>query len=149
MRIPDPRPGQVISYSYLWASEHERGQEEGLKDRPCAVIIVLAQASDTQRVVVLPITHSAPADASHAVEIPAATKARMGLDGQRSWIILTEANRFTWPGPDIRPIAGGGSGSDEATSLYGMLPPGLFNIARNRLQTLALTHHIRQVPRTE
>ena len=42
-----------------------------------------------------------PHDPEAAVEIPLATKMRLGLDDDRSWIILTEANRFTWPGPDL------------------------------------------------
>jgi hypothetical protein len=29
MTIALPLPGEVISYSYLWADEHEAGQEEG------------------------------------------------------------------------------------------------------------------------
>ena len=33
------------------------------------------------------------------MEIPLATKARLGLDDARSWIVLNEANRFIWPGP--------------------------------------------------
>ncbi len=35
-------------------------------------------------------------------EIPHATKHRLELDVERSWIVLTEANRFAWPGPDLR-----------------------------------------------
>jgi len=38
-----------------------------------------------------------------AVEISHETKRRLGLDDDRSWIVLTEANRFAWPGPDLRP----------------------------------------------
>lgn len=40
MVFPVPVPGLVIRYSYLWASEHARGQEEEVKDRPCAVVLV-------------------------------------------------------------------------------------------------------------
>jgi hypothetical protein len=29
--FPEPVPGLVIRYSYLWAEEHRRGQEEGVK----------------------------------------------------------------------------------------------------------------------
>jgi len=36
--LPTPRPGLVIRYSYLWAREHDQGREEGVKDRPCAVL---------------------------------------------------------------------------------------------------------------
>ena len=38
MSLPTPRPGLVIRYAYLWADEHRRGAEEGLKDRPCAIV---------------------------------------------------------------------------------------------------------------
>jgi hypothetical protein len=44
-----------------------------------------------------------PTDKRHAVEIPAQTKARLKLDDAQSWIITTEVNVFTWPGPDLRP----------------------------------------------
>lgn len=54
------------------------------------------------------------------VEIPAATKRRLGLDDECSWIVLTESNRFVWPGPDVRPI-------DGETGYYGALPPALFD----------------------
>ena len=40
MPLPEPVPGLVIRYSYLWADEHERGQEEGVKDRPCAIVLM-------------------------------------------------------------------------------------------------------------
>jgi len=30
----------VISYSYLWRHESEAGQTEGVKDRPCAIVMV-------------------------------------------------------------------------------------------------------------
>jgi hypothetical protein len=33
MPIPNPEPGLVISYAYLWHDEHHAGREEG-KDRP-------------------------------------------------------------------------------------------------------------------
>jgi hypothetical protein len=35
-----PAPGLVIRYVYLWSHEWVRGQEEGVKDRPCAIILV-------------------------------------------------------------------------------------------------------------
>jgi hypothetical protein len=43
---------------------------------------------------VLPITHSAPPDPADAIEIPAETKNRLGLDTDRSWVVITEANQF-------------------------------------------------------
>ena len=116
--MPEPVPGLVIHYSYLWAEEYGRGQEEGRKDRPCAIILVTADAEGDRSVTVLPITHAQPSDPALAVEIPAATKQRLGLDDERSWACLTEANRFIWPGPDLRPANAG----DMTSVAYGMLP---------------------------
>ena len=135
--FPKPVAGQVISYAYLWQSEHLLGQEEGLKDRPCAVILVIATEDGEERVTVLPITHTPPARPELAIEIPATTKRRIGMDDDRSWVVLTEANRFTWPGPDLRPTKRG----DSATVLYGELPGNLLIkirdafIALQRIQT--------------
>jgi hypothetical protein len=39
--IPAPKPAQVIRYSYLWADEHEAGRDEGIKDRPVAIVLAL------------------------------------------------------------------------------------------------------------
>jgi hypothetical protein len=33
-----------------------------------------------------------------AVEIPAVVKRHLGLDEARSWIVVSEINRFIWPG---------------------------------------------------
>ena len=41
MSWPTPQAGLVIRYSYLWQSEAAAGREEGVKDRPCAVILVV------------------------------------------------------------------------------------------------------------
>lgn len=99
MPLPKPVQGLVIRYSYLWRAEHLRGQEEGVKDRPCAVILVTAVENGEEVVTVLPITHLPPADDHLAVEILMATKLRLGLDIERSWVMLSEANRFVWPAP--------------------------------------------------
>jgi hypothetical protein len=47
---------------------------------------------------VCPVTHSPPSDPGDAIEIPPATKRRLGLDDERSWIVLTESNRFVCQG---------------------------------------------------
>jgi len=56
--LPKPEPGLVIRYSYLWRAEHLRGQEEGVKDRPCAIVLAPERVEDDTLVVVLPVTHS-------------------------------------------------------------------------------------------
>ena len=123
MDFPKPVPGLVIRYSYLWHFEHLRGQEEGVKDRPCAVILVTTDNEGEKIVTVLPITHTPPSDPNLSVEIPSLTKQRLGLDDQRSWVVLSEANRFIWPGPDLRLFSSG----DAASVSYGLLPSNLFN----------------------
>ena len=108
MSLPAPRPGLVIRYSYLWAREAEDGRDEGVKDRPCAIVLVVLDERDRQRVQVLPVTHSPPDDPRDALEIPQPVKARLGLDHERSWIVLTELNEFIWPGPDLHFLPGRG-----------------------------------------
>ena len=110
----------VIRYAYLWADEHGAGREEGSKDRP-AVILLAVSAGNQAEVLALPITHTPPSDPETALELPPATKARLGLDGERSWAVLTEVNRFAWPRPDLRPIS-----PQKDTCLYGCLPEGVF-----------------------
>ena len=130
MSWPTPHQGLVIRYLYLWEREAREGREEGTKDRPCAVILVLLRDVEPPIVRVLPITHSLPQDARGALEIPPETKRRLGLDSERSWVVLDEANDFIWPGPDLRPVLHG----DPASAFYGVLPPGFMQILRERLQ---------------
>ena len=145
MALPVPVPGLVIRYSYLWQAEHARGREEGVKDRPCAIILVSADDAGERVVTVLPISHASPADPRLSVEIPAATKQRLGLDEARSWVVLTEANRFVWPGPDLRPLRRGDAGSVA----HGLLPFGLFEEIRLKFLAALTTRGSRVVPRSE
>jgi mRNA-degrading endonuclease toxin of MazEF toxin-antitoxin module len=105
--LPIPERGLVISYAYLWHSEYEQGREEGVKDRPCVIVLAIEEKDGKRLVTVAPVTHSPPSIANAAVEIPPATKQRLGLDDAQSWIMVSETNCFAWPGPDLRPIGGG------------------------------------------
>ena len=145
MALPEPVPGLVIRYSYLWAEEHRRGQEEGVKDRPCAIVLITADAQGEQWVTVLPVTHTPRADLEFSVEIPAATKRRLGLDDERSWVVLSEANRFLWPGPDLRPARQG----DAASVAYGQLPYTLFEEIRQKFIAAIRARRAGVVPRSE
>src|ERR1700761_988956 len=122
MALPEPVPGLVIRYSYLWRREHLAGREDGQKDRPCALVAAIRTMSGDKRVLVLPITHTPPGTGVAAIEIPQTTKRLLGLDETRSWIVVSEYNEFIWPGPDLRPVPGG----DDGSISYGLLPPGLF-----------------------
>ncbi|MBS0472607.1 MAG: hypothetical protein JSR60_16155 [Proteobacteria bacterium] len=117
-----PQRGSVVRYSYLWAREHRRGQIEGLKDRPTLVLSLSIRVENNRtRVLVVPVTHARPANPADGVEIPAAVKRQLGLDREPAWIVTTESNTFTWPGPDLRPIPEKPAG----TFIYGQVPDGL------------------------
>ncbi len=145
MSWPRPQPGLVIRYSYLWHREALAGREEGVKDRPCAVILAFQDEDGRTRVYALPITHSAPASGEDAVEIPAVVKARLGLDGARSWVVVDEANLFHWPGPDLRFLPGKGPES----AVYGFLPPAFFRVVRDRFLAADRAKKAVLVARTE
>lgn len=116
----------MIRYAYLWRAEHLRGQEEGVKDRPCAIVLAAAEDDGRLMVTVVPVTHSPPSANTAAIEIPAETKRRLQLDSERSWIVVSEANTFAWPGPDIRPLV-----PDKPETLaFGFLPAKFFREVR-------------------
>jgi hypothetical protein len=137
----DIRVGHVLRYSYLWHWQFAEGRDEGDKDRPCFVLaLVVTETDGTKFVRVLPVTHTPPANSADAIEIPQAVKNRLKLDDERSWIILTESNKFVWPGPDLRPLG-------TETGYYGPLPPALFEEVKRRFVALARDH--KQTGRTE
>jgi hypothetical protein len=143
--FPEPHAGLVIRYSYLWKREFDAGREEGTKDRPCAIVMTVVDEEGDKEVLVLPVTHSPPADSADAIEIPPATKSRLGLDGERSWIVIIEANEFVWPGPDLRTVPG----RDESTIAYGPLPPRFFAYVRDKFLERDRHEKSRRVKRTE
>jgi len=145
MNWPTPRAGLVIRYSYLWQSEAVAGREEGVKDRPCAVVLATEVLGGDTVVYVLPITHAAPLDPDDAVELPQPTKIRLGLDSDRSWIVVSEGNSFIWPGPDLRPLPR----KDQESAAYGVLPRPLFNAIKARFLTRVRDRRAGIVKRSE
>ena len=123
MPLPAPRPGLVVSYAYLWHHEHRAGREEGRKNRPCVIVLAVKRTTaDAILVRVVPVTHSAPDEPAAAVELPRPVKRHLGLDDERSWVVLDEINEFAWPGFDLRPIS-----PSQDRFEYGFLPPRLFD----------------------
>lgn len=119
MALPDPEPGLVISYAYLWRWQEDRGASEAEKDRPAVVVLV---SGDPPEILVVPITSRPVGPDRHAIEIPAKVAAHLGLDKSRiSWTIVDEANMFHWPN-DLRPVPNQPFG----TFHYGFIPPRLF-----------------------
>ncbi len=123
MTLPIPQPGLVIRYAYLWLDEFRDGREEGLKDRPYAIIAAIKDDEGARRVLCVPITHRKPARTDSGVEIPLAVKRHLGLDDAPSWIIVDEHNEFVWPGPDLRRVRDG----EDSSVAFGFLPPGLLS----------------------
>jgi hypothetical protein len=126
LSIPSPEPGLVLNYAYLWHEEFRAGQEEGRKNRPTVIVLCATQAENQSTIVtVLPITHAAPKNTREAVEIPQAIKKHLGLDDERSWIIIAEGNEFIWPGFDLRKVP------NKDAYDYGFLPPRFFERVRD------------------
>lgn len=139
MIVGPPRPGYVTRYLYDWSTPDEAAAPTAEKERPAVVVLAVTKRDGRTLVRVAPITLRPPHDAARALEIPAATRARLGLDGARSWVILDHANEFVWPGPDIRPLPG----ASPATITYGPLPPAFYDALKRRLLDLLRAGRVR------
>jgi len=138
--LPDPVPGLVIRYNYLWYDDRLKGFSEGGKDRPCAIVIASRQ---TGLVTVVPITHSYPEPGEEALSmaIPAEIARQIGLDDGVNYVKL-EVNRFQWPGDHLRPLP-----NDPGRVDYGMIPKEFFDALRKRLADEVRSHLLRQTNR--
>ena len=138
----EPEIGLVIRHTYLWWNEARAGRDEGRKDRPCVIIHLRINEHQELETYICPVTHTPPEIPEKAMEISSATKARLGLDDERSWIITTEVNRFIWPGPDLRSVPSGGYS-------YGLLPGAMTQELITQVKANAQDRSLRIVPRTE
>lgn len=134
-----PRPGWVVRYEYDWGEAHSGETGASIKERPAVIILSVARTEGITLVRVVPITHRMPDESERAVELPLATKQRLGLDAERSWIVLDHANEFAWPGPDLRPVPG----RTPPTIYYGPLPPALFAGVKQALLRLLKAGRVR------
>lgn len=91
------------------------------------MVVVVARIEEAAGTLILvaPVTQAAPEKSADAVEIPPNVKKQLGLDDDRSWIVVTELNRFIWPGPDIRPVP------ETGAPFYDALPGWLFERVRS------------------
>jgi hypothetical protein len=76
-----PELGLVINHSFLWPNETNRGQEEGSKDRPCAIVLKTEGAVGELKILVVPVTRSPLTDLSRAVKMLEVAKTRLELSG--------------------------------------------------------------------
>jgi hypothetical protein len=72
-------------------------------------------------------------------------KQHLGLDSERSWIVLADVNAFYWPGPDLRTLPG----REPATVAYGFLPPKFLQSVRDRFLALRRQRRAAIVARSE
>jgi hypothetical protein len=118
--LPEPRPGLVIRYDYLWTEDAAAGRDQG-KERPACLVAATDSASSPRLVVILPITHVRPDKGAVGVEIPAKVREALRLDDAPSWIIVSEHNVDEWPNAGLAPLPG-----RPGVYNYGFIPPRLF-----------------------
>ncbi|QNE07701.1 hypothetical protein [Croceicoccus marinus] len=109
-----PKPGHVLRYVYLFAEEAARGRDEGVKERFVVVGGVLGRRYRVAAIT----TKGEGKTGSLLLPAPVATAAGVAVG---SSVVVSEFNRFTWPGFDIRPL------SKKTGYIAGRLPPGFTN----------------------
>jgi hypothetical protein len=118
--LPNPQPGLIVRYDYLWSREAETGRDQG-KERPACLVAATDTTTSPRFVVILPITHTRPDRDTVGVEIPAAVRKQLGLDDAPTWVIVSEHNVDEWPNAGLAPLPG-----RPGVFSYGFIPPGLF-----------------------
>ncbi len=131
MALPEPRPGLVIRYDYLWTHEAAIGRAQG-KERPACLIAASDATVSPRFVVILPITHTPPGKNVDGIEIPMKVRSALGLDDAPCWIIISEHNVDEWPNAGLSSIPGRGGEFS-----YGFIPPGLFAQVKARFLELS------------
>ncbi len=120
MALPDPQPGLVIRYDYLWSRQAEAGQDQG-KDRPTCLVAATDSLTRPRYVVLLPVTHTPPSGDTIGIEIPTRVKHAKGLEDEPRWVIVSEHNIDAWPNDGLSSLPG-----KPGQFSYGFIPPDLF-----------------------
>lgn len=131
MALPEPKPGLVIRYDYLWTREAATGRQQS-KDRPACLVAASDSAVTPRFVVILPITHSPPTGDTVAIEVPVKVAQALSLDEARSWVVVSDHNVDEWPNAGLAPIPG-----RPGIFGYGFIPPGLFAQIKARFLELS------------
>ena len=131
-RIPDPTPGLIVRYGYLWLAEFRQKRTDPSKDRPACIImqipagkrpalqVVGGYGAGLDEVIILPITTRPPETEMLSIGLTASEKRVCGLDASTpSWLILSEFNIDTWPNADLSLVP------KTNRFEYGIAPPGL------------------------
>jgi hypothetical protein len=141
VNYPDPVPGLVIRFDYLWDIDHQKGLSTSNKERPCAIVLY---TKATNKTLVVPISHSypEPGQEDYSLEIPPEICAEIGLDKDRNWVRVSEVNEFEWPSPELRPRP-----EDPSRVDYGMVPEAFFLEIRKRLAEAVAQHRLGRTKR--
>ncbi|MEA2771342.1 MAG: hypothetical protein QOD93_4304 [Acetobacteraceae bacterium] len=131
MALPEPRPGLVVRYDYLWNRQAAAGRDQG-KERPACLVAASDSAAKPRFVITLPITHSPPTGETIRIEIPARVREAIGLDDAPSWVVVSEHNVDEWPNGGLAPLPG-----RPGVFGYGFIPPSLFAQIKTRFLALA------------
>lgn len=131
MALPDPEPGLVLRYDYLWSRESKHGRVQG-KERPACLVAASEPVARPRFVVLLPITRTRPDKETVGIEIPEPVRRMLGLDDERCWVIVSEYNVDEWPNGGVSPLPG-----KPGLFSYGFLPPGLFAKIKAKFVELA------------
>jgi hypothetical protein len=129
--LPDPKPGLVIRYDYVWSRQAAAGREQG-KDRPACLVAASDTGVRPRFVIILPITHSCPTDIDVGIEIPKRVREALGLDDEPSWVVISDHNVDAWPNAGLQQVP-----RHPRSFSYGFLPPVLFAQIKARFLKLA------------
>lgn len=131
MAFPEPEPGLVVRYDYLWTHEAAADRDQG-KDRPTCIIAATDSLVQPRYVVLLPMTHTPPTGDTVGIEIPMKVKHALELDDTPSWVVVSEHNIDEWPNSGLAPVPG-----KQGVFAYGFIPPGLFKQIKAEFLVLA------------
>ena len=141
MDLPEPRPGLVIRYDYLWSDEAAAGGDQG-KDRPACLVAASEPGVRPRFIVILPITHSPPGPGTVGIEIPPRVRRATGLDDASGWVIVSEYNVDEWPNGGLAALPG-----RPGVFSYGFIPPRLFAQVKEAFLALSARRRSRGVRR--
>jgi hypothetical protein len=103
--LPEPWPGLVIRYDYLWTREAAAGREQG-KERPACLVAAADSLASPVLSSFSRLPHSSPDTDTVGVAIPAKVREALGLDDAPGWIIVSEHNVDEWPNAGLASLPG-------------------------------------------
>lgn len=141
----EPKPGLIIRFDFLWKEEESAGHTDGLKDRPCAIILTTKpKEGGTRDVVLCPITHSPPQKGESAIEIPAKLARHLKLDDGRSWIKTHQINTVEW---EQNRLPFGVVPAHKGQWVFGQLPQSIGKQVFEQVKANIDRKHLRNVRR--